>query len=73
MEFSMSNKDQCYAIQPNGASLTIKREGLDDIILQIDINDNVISMFLDTEYEISTQSGAGDVDFIVENAGEEEE
>lgn len=73
MKFSMSNEDQCYAIQEDVACLTIKREDEEDIILQIDINDNIISLYLDTEYEISTQSTAGDVDLIVENPGSDVE
>jgi len=72
MKFSMNNADN-QMFSEYSRTIVIKGEN-EKINLQIEINKNVISMYVDTEFEISTSSTFGDVDIICTNdSGEDEE
>ena len=72
MKFSMNNADN-QMFSEHSRTIVIKGEN-EKINLQIEINKNVISMYVDTEFEISTSSTFGDVDIICTNdSGEDEE
>ncbi len=70
MKFSMNNADN-QMLSEYSRTIVIKGENK-KINLQIEINENVISMFVDTVFEISTSSTFGDVDIICTNESGED-
>jgi hypothetical protein len=70
MKFSMNNADN-QMLSEYSRTIVIKGKNK-KINLQIEINKNVISMYVDTEFEISTSSTFGDVDIICTNESGED-
>ena len=65
MRFSLSNSDSCFN-SDTSKTLIINKEDGERFSLNIDIYDNIISLWADElSMEIDTQSTNGDVDIVI--------
>jgi hypothetical protein len=65
MRFSLSNSDSCFNSDTSKTLIIIKEDG-ERFSLNIDIYDNIISLWADElSMEIDTQSTNGDVDIVI--------